>query len=409
MPFYFYKAKNLQGEEEEGTLEASDPSRLARLLRSRGYFLVSLSGEGIDTAKEEKKFGLDFLKKLFPVSLKEKLFFTKNLSLMIKTGVPLSRAFEILINQIKNEEFKQALRQVSQKVIKGESLSQSLFCFPKIFPKIYQETLKIGEETGKIEDSLEILARQMEREYGLKAQIAAAMVYPLVVVITVIGIGLVMFTFVVPKLKVVFTDLKIKLPVTTRIMLSFSDFLSKNWFLSGLIIFCLISGLLFLWKKQSGGKILSKLFLIIPVISNLVRDFNSALVLRILSSLFSAGVPIVHSLEIASESLSNFYFRQSLKETAQKIKKGQKFSQALIPYERLYSPSVLEMIKVGEETGETVKILEELALFYEKEINTALQKISSIIEPFLIIIIGIFVGFFAVSMLQPMFSLIQTF
>ncbi len=405
MPSYFYKAKNLQGREEEGILEASNPSHLAKLLRLRGYFLISLKGE--DAVKKEKKFGLGFLKKLSPVSLKEKLFFTKNLSLMIKTGVPLPRAFEILIKQIKNEEFKNILKQISQKIIRGESLSQSLSYFPKIFSKIYRETLKVGEETGKIEDSLKILAHQMEREYNLKTQTTAAMVYPLIILITIICIGLIMFIFVVPKLRAVFADLEIKLPITTKIMLSFSDFLFKNWFLSALIGFCLISGLLVFWKKRKGGKVLSKLILKIPLISKIVRDLNSALILRLLSSLFSAGVPIVHSLEIASESLTNFYFRQSLKEAAQKIKKGQKFSQSLAPYEQLYSSAVVEMLKVGEETGETVKILEELADFYEKEINISLQKLSSIIEPFLIIIIGIFVGFFAVSMLQPMFSLIQ--
>lgn len=405
MPSYFYKAKNLQGKEEEGFLEAVNPSHLAKLLRQRGYFLISF--EGGEEIEKEKKFSLDFLKKLIPVPLKEKLFFTKSLSLMIRTGVPLPRAFEILIKQTKNEKFKQALKQISQKIIKGESLSQSLSSFPKIFSKIYQESLKVGEETGKIEDSFDILARQMEREYNLRAQVKAAMVYPLIVLIVIIIIGLVMFIFIVPKIQAVFVELAIELPMTTKIMLSFSNFLIKNWFFALLIIFFLIGTLFFFWQKGRSGRILSKLILKIPIISKLVKDFNSALVLRILSSLFSASVPIVHSLEIASESFTNFYFRQSLKEAAQKIKGGEKFSQALAPFEGLYSSTILEMIRIGEETGETVKILEELAEFYEREVDFALQKFSSVIEPFLIIAIGIFVGFFAISMLQPMFSLIQ--
>lgn len=402
MPLYFYKAKNLQNQKKEGSLEAFDPGQLAKILHSQGYFLISLK-------EEEKKSFLSFFKKISPISLREKLFLTKNLSLMISTGVPLPRIFEILIKQIKNEKFKKILNEVSQRIIKGESLSQALSYHPQVFSRIYQETLKVGEETGKMEDSLEILASQMEQEYILKSHLITAMIYPLIIIVLIICIGIVMFLFVVPKLKDIFVEFNLQLPLTTRIMLSFSDLLIKNWFLIILLIFCLVSGFIFIWRKGKERKFLSRIMLEIPIISKIIRNFYSALILRILTSLFSAGVPIVHSLEITSESIANFYFRQSLKEAAQKIKKGQKLSQALLSYERFYSPTILEMIKIGEETGETVKILTELAEFYEKEVNTALQRLSSVIEPCLIVIIGIFVGFFAISMLQPMLAILQAF
>ncbi|MBU2579131.1 type II secretion system F family protein [Patescibacteria group bacterium] len=404
MPNYFYKAKNIKGEEKQGFLEAVNSSHLARMLREQEYFLISADDKSLE--KKKKKFALNIFERMLGVSMKEKLFFTKNLALMIKTGVPLPRSFEILIKQAKSKKFKEILKEISQNIIKGQNLSEALSHFPEIFPKIYQETLKVGEETGKIEDSLNILAKQMEREYNLKTQIKTAMVYPLVVLLTAVFIGIVMFAFVVPNLKVVFSELKVKLPFTTKAMFFFSEFLIKEWPLVISICFILFFVLAVFLKKGKGGKIISKIILIIPVLSKISKDINSALTLRILSSLFAAGVPIVYSLEITSGSLGNFYFKSALLEAANLVKKGKKFSQALEPYENLYSPLVLEMIKVGEETGETSQVLETLADFYEKEVNATLEKLSSIIEPLLILTIGAIVGFFAVSMLQPIFSIV---
>jgi type IV pilus assembly protein PilC len=403
MPNYFYKAKNIKGEEKQGFFEAPNLSHLARLLREQGYFLISADDKSLE--RKKKKFEINIFGGLFEIPIKEKLFFTKNLSLMIKTGVPLSRAFEILIRQTKVKKFKEVLAEISQNIIKGENFSEALSHFPKIFPKIYQETLKVGEETGKIEDSLNILAKQMEREYNLKSQIKSAMVYPLVVLFVALGIGVVMFLFVVPNLKVVFSELNVKLPFTTKAMFFISEFVIKEWPFAILLGFILFVVSVIALKKGKGGKIFSKIILTVPVLSTISKDINSALCLRILSSLFAAGVPIVYSLEITSGSLSNFYFKQALIEAAKLVKKGKKLSDALASYENIYSPLVLEMIKVGEETGETSQVLEVLANFYEKEVNATLQKLSSIVEPFLILMIGIAVGFFAISMLQPIFSI----
>lgn len=405
MPKYFYKAKNIKGEEQEGILDALNLSQLAKILRQREYYLISAE-ESNNIEKDKKIFNLGIFKGLFGISIKEKLFFTKNLGLMIKTGVPLPRVFKILIKQTKNKRFKEVLTQISQRITKGENFFQALNEYPKIFPKIYRETLRIGEETGKIEDSLIILSRQMEREYKLKSKIKTAMVYPLMVLATGIIIGIMMFILVIPNLKAVFKEFKTELPFTTKIMLAFSDFLVNRWQLSLIVLSILGFFLISFIKKGKEGKVLGRLVLIMPIISNLVRDINSALILRILSSLFAAGVPVVRSLEITSESLNNFYYKQSLKQAAKDVKKGDKLSQVFQNYTNLYSSSVVEMMRIGEETGETSKVLENLADFYEEEVNAELEKLSSVIEPFLIIVMGVIVGFFAVSMMQPMFSVI---
>jgi len=405
MPIYFYKARNFKGEEESGILDAQNSSHLARILRKKGYFLISAEKKG---SKEKRKFklpDLSFLEKFVTVSLSEKLFFTRNLRVMIKTGVSLPRAFKILSDQAKDKKFKKALGTISEKIAKGESLSDSLGIFPEIFSNLYQETLKVGEETGSLESSLKVLSDQMEKEYNLKSKIKGAMLYPLIVLGLAMAMGVFMFVFIIPNLKVVFGEMGIDLPFTTKIIFAFAGFLTKNWPVALLIIGLLIFVLITVLKSRKGEKFKSRLILKLPIVSKITRQTNSALSLRTLSSLLKAGVPIVRALEITSKTLTNFYFRESLAKTAKVVEKGEKLSQALRPYQNLYSPMVYEMIEIGEETGETSEVLEGLADFYEEEVINALEKLSSTIEPILILIIGGVVGFFAVSMFQPIYSI----
>lgn len=323
----------------------------------------------------------------------------------MKTGVSLPRALEILSKQGKTESFKNALQEISKRITKGENLSESMESFPKIFSKLYRETLKVGEETGKIDESLNVLSLQMERENTLKSHIRTAMAYPLIVLVVAFLIGILMFLFIVPKMEDAFKDLGIELPLITRLLLSFSGFLISHLVLFIFVLLVLIVSLICFFKSKRGEKIKDALFLKIPLISKIVRQVNCALALRTLSSLLGAGVPIVRSLEVASGSLGNFYFRQSLKQSAIIVEKGKKLSEALQPYQNLYLPMVSEMLKVGEETGETARVLAKLADFYEEEVEAATKKLSSVIEPFLIIIVGGVVGFFAIAMLQPIFSI----
>jgi type IV pilus assembly protein PilC len=405
MPIFFYKAKNLKGEKESGFLSAQSPSHLSRILRRKGYFLISAEKKGSEKKRKIKLPSLVFFEKFIGVSLSEKLFFTRNLRVMIKTGISLPRAFKILSNQAKDRKFKKALETISEKIAQGESLSNSLGIFPEIFSNLYQETLKVGEETGSLESSLKVLSDQMEKEYNLKSKIKTAMLYPLIVLGLALVMGIFMFIFIVPNLKAVFEDLDIELPFATKIIFALADFMINNWVATFLIIGLSVFGLFAYFKSEKGEKFKSRLILKLPIISKITKQTNSALSLRTLSSLLKAGVPIVRALEITSRTLTNFYFRESLEKTARVVEKGEKLSRALSPYKNLYLPMVSEMIEIGEETGETSDVLEGLADFYEEEVMDALQKLSSTIEPILILIIGGVVGFFAVSMFQPIYSI----
>jgi len=218
-------------------------------------------------------------------------------------------------------------------------------------------------------------------------------------------IGIFMMIFAVPNLKVAFEELNVQLPLSTKMFLSSADFLMKNWLGFILVIFILISVSILYLRTEKGKKLKAKVFLKIPIVSKINKEANSSLALMILSSLLRAGVPVVRALEITSGALSNFYFKESLINASKIVEKGGKISESLKPYKNLYSPMVLEMMEIGEETGETSEILRGLADFYEEEVTNSLDRLSSTIEPILILIIGGIVGFFAISMLQPIFNI----
>jgi len=259
-----------------------------------------------------------------------------------------------------------------------------------------------------MEGSLKSLSHQMEREVELRSKIIGALIYPAVIIVTMIIIGVLMLVLVVPNLAAVFKDLGIELPITTRIVIFLGTSLAHYWYLFFLAFVASLALLRLSLKSKKSRKRFDALVLKIPVISTLIKKTNAAFTSRILSSLFSAGIPMVKALNISSNSLSNYYFKQALRESSKRIEKGEKLSDVLAEYSHLYPLTIIQMIKVGEETGETTDILEKMADFYEEEVSNATKNISSIIEPILMLLIGGAVGFFAVSMIQPMYSMMET-
>lgn len=403
MTKYFYKAKNLKGEEETGVLEAKDESQLSRALYEKGYILISAEREGAKEKEKKSKQGVSL--SFGGPSLSEKMFFTRNLQVMVKTGVPLPRAVSLLSAQTKSRKMAGALSDISSRIEKGESFSSALRSYPKIFPEIYTAGIEVGEESGHLEEILATLAFQMEREHDLRSKVKAAMVYPAIIVVVAIGVAILMLAFVFPKVVKIFEEFSIELPLTTRVIFVIVAVLEKNWWsiplLAGFFIFIFF----LFFKSKSTRKLRDKMFLKLPFFAGISKQLNTALALRSLSSLLSAGVPIVRTLEVSSRALSNYYFKISLIGAAKSVKKGTKLSEGLEAYPNLYPSLVLQMIKVGEETGESAEILGKLASFYEEELSNTFKKLSSLIEPILILALGAGIGFFAISMLQPMFSM----
>lgn len=399
MPFFSYQVKNSRGEGEKGVKEGKDEFQLARELKVQGLTVIKIEEV---KKKEALSFNLPFFSR---ISISDKLMFTRNLQVMVGSGLALPRSLEILSLQTTNEKFKKVLGELREGIIKGETFSEMLKKYPNIFPELYQNMVKVGEESGTLEEVLGVLAKQIEKQYELQSRIRGALMYPLVIVTATIIVGVLMMILVLPKLAATFDDLGVELPFTTKMIMNMGIFMSHHWYLVILLFVFLALGVLFVLQNRTAKKKLDYLVLKMPIISPLVKKTNAAYFSRTLSSLIIAGVPLVRSLEIVATVLSNFYFKKGVLEAIEKIRKGERLGESLEIYKNTFPVLVVQMIKVGEETGETSKILSKLADFFEEEVSNITKNMSSIIEPILMIFIGIAVGFFAVSMMQPMYSM----
>lgn len=400
MPNYFYVAKAIGGGEKSGQLEAQNEHQLAKILHQEGYILISAE-DASQKNKNSFNFSIPFLN---GVSLKEKLFFTRNLKVMVSAGISLPRSLGTLADVTKNKTFKEVLLKVIENINKGQSFSSSLENHPKIFSELFCNLIKAGEESGSLEESLKNLALQMERQNNLRSKIIGAMMYPAVIILAVLGIGVLMMVMVIPKLAETFRDLGAELPLTTKMVMFLGDFMTQRWYLVVLILSVLIIILRIILSTVSGKRIFDKISLKIPIFASLVQKTNAAYTARTIGSLLNSGIPVTSALEITSRILANSFFQEALSGSAEKVRKGEKLSRALKSYGDLYPSVVIQMIEVGEETGETPEILEKLADFFEEEVENTTKNMSSIIEPILMLFIGGAVGFFAVSMLQPIYG-----
>jgi type IV pilus assembly protein PilC len=403
MPNFFYIARGKTGQKIQGNLSASDKHALARLLRDEGLILVKAKIE-----KKKSLLGRKILGKFTPVSLLRKQLFTKHLAVMLKAGLPLSRALRILAKGEQKGKFKNIITDLHQGIEKGDSFTKSLEKYSDTFPSIFVSMVRVGETSGRLEEVLKYLSLQMKKDYDLKRKVKGAMIYPVIILCLMIGVAIMMVIVVIPKLIKVFEEAGVILPLTTRILVSLTNFLLHNGLLVGLGLGG-VGIILFLFgKRKTGSKFTNKLWLILPVISGITKKVNLARFARTLSSLIKSGVPIVQSLNITALTLGNIYYRNILFESAKEVRKGTPITNSVESQknsDKLFPPVVTQMIAVGEETGTLDSILEDLALFYEQEVSDTMQNLSSIIEPLLMVILGLGVGLMAVSIITPIYGL----
>lgn len=400
----FYSAKNYSGEAKSGELEVKDERDLAAQLRAEGYILTSFS----QLAKEDaNKISVKFFDRFIKISLTDKLMLTRNLSVMISSGLPLSRAIRNIALQTKRKKMISVLNDIFEEIQKGNSLADGLAKYPGIFNELFVNMVRVGETSGNLEEVLGILASQLEKEHELMSKVKGALTYPAVIVVAMIGIAILMLTYILPKLMGVFTDMKVELPASTKFIIAISDILRNHGLLVAAAFFALIFFLKFFLTTTTGKKFFGLLVINIPVVKNIIIKVNCSRFARIYSSLLKSGVSAVEALNIISRTLTNYYYKDAMKESVEKIQKGIALSDIIAKYPKIFPILVVQMLQVGEETGKTETVLLKLAEFYEDEVSQLSKNISSIIEPVLMIFIGGAVGFFAVSMLQPMYSIMD--
>lgn len=402
MPEFTYSALTKDGQRENSTIEAANSAAAGHLLKERGLLPTSLE------AKAEGGGSLDFLRNFSTISLAEKINFAENLAIMLKAGIAISRCLQILVKQTKNTKFKNILGEVAHLVESGTSLGEALAKYPNVFSNIFISMVKVGEIAGNMEKSLEYLSIQLQREADLRSKTRGAMIYPSVIVGAMLIIGVLMSIFVLPSLTSTFSGFGAQLPITTRVVIAISDFMSHHAFLAIGGMLAVIFGTAVFLRTKFGSRVFDIFLVHLYIINTIVKKINLARFARILSSLLKSGIPIVQSLEVASESMGNVLYRELLAEAATSVKLGKPLTEALSKETNLFPVLVVQMLQVGEESGTVEDILGQLAEHYEQEVDVMLKNLSSIIEPLLLLVIGGVVGVLAMALIAPIYSISET-
>lgn len=397
-----YVAK--KGEEAiEGTVDVEDRFAVYAEVRKLGATVVSIEEAGGGA------FGFDFdmdsiNEKLSRVKMQDKIIFARNLSAMLTAGLSVTRAFDVIVRQSKNPKLKKVVKSVKDDIAQGAELNEAMEKQPDAFPPLMVAMVRAGEESGKLSESLKIVADQMERVYLLQKKIKGAMIYPMIIIAALLGVGILMMIYIVPTLTATFEELGVDLPASTQVVIAISKFLTNYTVAAIGLIIASIAGFIYALRTETGRKIWNTVLLYIPMIKTVTKEANAARATRTLSSLLSSGVGVVHAFEITEEVVQNHHFTRVLAEARTRVQKGTLMSEVFAENEHLYPPLVGELIAVGEETGKLSDMLEEVAKFYEGEVEQKTKNMSTFIEPFLMLVVGGAVGFFAVSMITPIYS-----
>jgi type IV pilus assembly protein PilC len=346
MPKFYYTAKNIaSGETVGGEQETKDERTLASDLRAAGFLMTS-----VKEMKAASVVSIRLTDRFVSVPLKEKMTFTRNLAVMVSSGLTVSRAVTNLSVQTKNKAFQKILLDVYEEVQAGKTLSEGLRKYPKVFNELFTSMVYVGEISGNLEEILEILALQLEKEHDLLSKVRGAMIYPLVIVVAMIGIGILMLTYILPRITGVFKDMNVTLPASTRFIMAVSDFMRGHAVASAALFFGSIFAIRLFASTKAGKRFFDWLFLRLPIVGGIIIKVNSARFARIYSSLLKSGVSVLDSLTIVKKTLSNSYYRDALDEAILEIQKGVDLSVVILRYPRIFPVLVPQIIQVGEET-----------------------------------------------------------
>lgn len=368
----------------------------------------------MNTSKKEKELSL-FEQKLnrwvadhfSRVPVMQKILFVSHLKTMVKAGLSLIDALRILSEEIENKKLKKITAEIKAEVEKGKQFSEVLACYPKIFPPIYVSMIAAGETAGKMETALEQVTIQMKKNHELTSRVRGAMLYPAVIMLAMVGISIEVVFFVLPKLMVMFKEFKTELPLPTRILIAITDFAENYglWLLAALILFIILAA--WLIKKPKIKRVIHLIDLKLPIAGAIIKKINLARFTLTLSSLLQSTIPIIEAVRICADVLGNAIYKENLLLVSENLKKGEALSEILAQFPKTFSPLVTEMIMVGEKSGKTEDMLRELAEYYSNEVDTIMRNFTTIIEPVIILILGLAVAGIAVAVIMPMYSLAQ--
>jgi type IV pilus assembly protein PilC len=403
MPETFqYKVKDKTGKLVEGSLEAENAQLVVSKLRSMGYVPIEIQQQGGSNLQRELKIP-GFSDR---VKLKEVAVFSRQFATMINSGLSLLRSLNILAEQAESKVLAEIVNQVRMDVEKGSSLSQALTKHPKAFGRLYVSMVRAGEVGGALDSVLLRLADTIEKQVELRRKVKSAMTYPVVVGVMVLAIVTAMLLFVIPMFQGIYKQLGGTLPAPTQILIDISNIMRKLWY----IVFLAEVAAAIAFRKwinsEDGRKRWDAIKLKVPVFGKLVRKTALARFSRTLSALVRSGVPILESLDIVAETAGNYVVAKAVRETQAAVKRGDPLSKKLEEHP-VFPPMVVQMMAVGEETGALDEMLDKIADFYDQEVEATVDALTSLIEPILIMVMGVCVGGMIISLYLPMFNIIK--
>jgi len=395
---YNYQARSKTGEIQSGVVEASSREAAFTVLRAHGLFVTALE-------KVAPSFYTKELKIFQRISKKDIVSFSRQLAIMLKSKVTLTETFQTLARQTKNPNFKEIISKVGKDIEGGTPLSKALSSFPKVFSTFFINMVKSGEASGKLSDTFLYLADYSEREYNFRSKIIGAVIYPFFVLLVFLAVIILIMVYIIPQLTTVLEETGQELPLITRVVIASSDFLkSQGWIVILAIIFLAI--FIFRYAKSKKGKrFFNRLFLKLPLIGPFLKKFYLSRFALNLSTLISGGLPISQALGISGEVVGNEEYKKIIRKTRDEVEKGTTISVILERYPKLISPLFYQMIVVGEKTGTLDSSLKNVVEFYQEDIDRNLDSFIKLLEPILIILLGIVVGGLVAAVLLPIYSI----
>lgn len=395
MPVFEYKGKTLAGAQVQGEMEAKSKADLERVLRQNRILVKQIN-------KKPAQLNLKIGSGIARIEISR---FTRQFATMIGAGLPMVQCLEILSNQMENKEFAKIVNDIKESVQGGATLSEAMARHPKIFDQLYTNMVEAGEVGGALDAILIRLAVYREKADALIRKVKGAMVYPAVVVVVAVGVTIGMLTFIVPVFAKMFSSVGSELPAPTAFVLAVSEFLQKNFLILIGAGVAFAIGLTW-WKKTPGGALTwDKIMLKLPVLGNLVRKSSIARFTRTLSTLLASGVSIIEALDITARTSGNLVVSKAINKAVLSIAEGDTITSPL-KESGVFPPMVIQMIGVGEKTGGLDEMLSKIADFYDEEVNEAVEALTSIIEPIIIVFMGVVIGGILIAMYLPMFDII---
>jgi type IV pilus assembly protein PilC len=416
MPTFTYEAMDHTGKEVKDTIEASTQEEAQLLIRQKGFFVTKISERAAKAAGKkgarpgQKKGAVKGKRKksfaIGKVSAKHLTLFTRQLSTLQDAGLPLLRSLKILENQQKPGVLKNSLMDVIEDIESGSTLSEAMAKHPKAFDRLYCNMVKAGEAGGALEAILQRLADFKEKSQTLKRRVKGAMVYPIVVIFVATAIVGFILYFIIPKFKAIFQDFGVDLPPMTEFLITASDFIIQKFWVMLLTPIAIWIFLKLLYRNRTGAYILDRIKLKIPVMGQIVEKSTVARTMRTLGTLVQSGVPILDALSIVRDTAENAVFERAFTRIYESIREGETIAQPL-KEARIVDDIVVNMIDVGEETGDLDTMLNKIADNYDEEVEVLVESLVSLLEPIMIVVLGGIIGFIVIALFMPLIQLIS--